>query len=87
MSIKIFSKQICPLELITDEQTGKLSQSKIWMNVANAILSRAILIAPNLTWDLIASYGAVVGGSHVAITFLKWRYRDNSAAAPTEEKC
>ncbi len=73
--IQVGKYKLCVLDLITDDKTGKLSGTKIWNNIANIILSKAVLTA-TVTWELLAAYGAVVGGSHVATMFIKYRYRD-----------
>lgn len=75
--IEIGKYKVCLLDLVTDEKTGRLAASKIWSHIANIILSKAILTA-TITWELLAAYGAVVGGSHVAIMFLKYKYRDRN---------
>lgn len=81
--IRIKQYKICFLDLITDEKTGKLSSSKIWMNICNAILCKSILSNP-ITWELMCSFGAIVGGSHVATLFLKYRYRDVNISNDSE---
>lgn len=68
--------KVCIFDLITDGRTGKLDGSKIWNHVAFIILSKAMLTVDEMTWELIAAYGAVVGGSRVAIAFMKYKYRD-----------
>lgn len=71
--------KICFLDLVTDDKTGKLASSKIWNHICNAILCNAILTTP-ITWELMTAFGAIVGGSHVATLFLKYRYRDANNA-------
>jgi len=68
--------RVCVLDLVTDGRTGKLDGSKIWNHVAFIILSKAMLTAETMTWELMAAYGSIVGGSRVAIAFLKYKYRD-----------
>lgn len=68
--------KVCVLDLVTDNKTGKLDGSKIWNHIAFIILSKAMLTVQQMTWELIAAYGAVVGGSRVAIAFMKYKYRD-----------
>jgi len=68
--------KVCVFDLITDAKTGKLDSSKIWNHIAFGILSKAVLTTDDLTWELLTAYGAVVGGSRVAIVFLKYKYRD-----------
>lgn len=70
--------KVCIFDLITDGKTGKLDSSKIWNHIAFGILSKAVLAAHDLTWELLTAYGAVVGGSRVAIVFLKYKYRDTN---------
>jgi len=76
--IKLGKYHVCFLDLVTDEKTGKLAGTKIWNHVANIILSKAML-TNSITWELMLAYGAIVGGSHVAIMFLKYKYRDGGA--------
>jgi hypothetical protein len=72
----VFGKyRVCLFDLITDGKTGKLDGNKIWQHVCYIILSKAMLTTPP-TWELIAAYGSVVGGSRVAMAFLKYKYRD-----------
>jgi len=66
--------KVCVLDLITDNKTGKLDGSKIWNHIAFIILSKAMLTAETLTWELMAAYGSIVGGSRVAIAFIKYKY-------------
>jgi hypothetical protein len=75
MGIRVFGYDFCPLELITDSQTGKLSASKLWLHVGNTILSMVMLRQQTVGWELFLAYGAVVGGNYVAIHWLKWKYR------------
>lgn len=72
--------RICILDLVCDDRTGKLSSTKIWNHVCNAILCKAILTTP-VTWELMTAFGAIVGGSHVATLFLKYKYRDGGGNA------
>lgn len=67
---------ICILDLLTDSKTGKLSSSKVWQHIANSIMSYAFVTHLSPDWELFVAYGGIVGASHVAIHFLKWRYRD-----------
>lgn len=73
MSIKIWKLDICPLELITGDN-GKLSTTKIWMNVANVVLSYKVILMDSITWDIMSVYGAIVGGSYIAAKFISMKY-------------
>lgn len=75
MSLKLKSYDICILDLVCDHKTGKLSTVKIWAHVANGIMSK-VMLTQSVDWELMAAYGAIVGGSYVGLQFLKWRYRD-----------
>lgn len=57
-----------------DDVTGKLSMTKIWFHIANVIMSYVMLRQQAVDWELLATYGAVVGGSHVATLFMKLKY-------------
>jgi hypothetical protein len=76
--INLGGYHVCILDLFTDDKTGKLAGTKIWNNIANIILSKAML-TNTITWELMAAYGAVVGGSHVATTFIKYKYGGGNA--------
>lgn len=80
--IKFAGYQICLLDLVCDHKTGKLDKAGIWYHVANIIMSKIMLTQTNVDWELMAAYGAIVGGSYAAILFMKWKYRD--AARDTE---
>jgi len=69
--------QVCVLDLLTDEKSGRLSATKIWMHVSNAVMTKVVLTHPSLSWDLFTAYGAIVGSSHVAIYWLKRKYADS----------
>lgn len=73
MGIKVFGLVICPLELVTGDD-GKLSTTKIWMNVANIILSWKVIAMDSIEWDIMAVYGAIVGGSYVASKFISMKF-------------
>lgn len=77
--IEIGKYKVCMLDLVTDGKTGRLAGHKIWNHIANIILSKAVLTT-TITWELLAAYGAIVGGSHVAVMFLKYKYRDRNDA-------
>ncbi len=69
--IKLGKYKLCILDLVTDKKLGGLDSSKIWQHIAFGIMSQAMLQVQNMTWQLIAAYGAVVGGSRVAIEIAK----------------
>lgn len=73
MGVKFVGLDICPLELITGDN-GKLSTTKIWMNLANIILSYKVILMDSITWDIMTVYGAIVGGSYVAAKFISMKY-------------
>lgn len=70
--ITVFGVRLCPFDLITDGD--RLSATKIWMHVANVIMSMVMLRQPQVDWELLAAYGSVVGGSHIATIWLKRKY-------------
>jgi hypothetical protein len=72
--IKIGKYSICILDLLTDSRTGRLSASKLWLHIANGIMSYIMLHSDSVDWELMAVYGSVVGGSYVAVLFFKLRY-------------
>lgn len=72
--IKIGKYSICILDLFTDSRTGRLSASKLWLHIANGIMSYIMLHSESVDWELLAVYGSVVGGSYVAVLFFKLRY-------------
>lgn len=78
MSIKVFGLDICPFELLTGDN-GKLSTTKIWQNIANAIMSwiMYMLRPEKITWEYVAlflAYGAIVGGSYLAAKFFDMKF-------------
>lgn len=85
MSLKLlrFDTHICPLDLITDGETGRLSTVKIWQHVGNAIMCKVMLTQESVGWELMLSFGAVVSGSYVAINLFKWRFRDGNGIDTT----
>lgn len=80
--IKIGDYRLCVLDLVCDHKTGRLDKVSIWYHIANIIMSKTMLTQQNIGWELLATYGAIVGGSYAAILFMKWRYRDVSASNP-----
>lgn len=82
--INLFGAQFCPLDLVKDDVTGKLSSTKIWMHAANVIMSMVVLKQVNIGWELLLAYGAVVGGSHIAIYWLKAKYAPQASDAAKE---
>lgn len=72
--IKFGKYNLCFFDLITDKKDGTLDSSKIWQHVSNGILCFAVLKAEAVTWELMLALGAVVGGSHVGIQWLKKKY-------------
>jgi hypothetical protein len=73
--------KICPFDLLTDDKTGKLSQAKLWLNVCYITLTYIMLrVVDSTTLDLggvallMLVYGALVGGNHLAIYFIKKKY-------------
>lgn len=73
MSIKVFGLDLCPFELVTGDD-GKLSTTKIWMNIANLVLSWKVVKMDSIEWDVMAVYGAIVGGSYIAAKFISMKY-------------
>ncbi len=65
---------VCLIELFMDEK-GRLSSTKTWLHVANVIMSKIMLEQKEVGWELLATYGAIVGGSYLgaAIITRKWK--------------
>lgn len=90
--IQLFGTRICPLDLVTDERTNRLSSTKIWLHIAHFILSYAVLkhvTQHPLTFDVILAYGGVVAGHHSLVYLIKKKYGetanvDSSPDAPKE---
>jgi hypothetical protein len=72
--ISVGPYKVCVLDFFTDEKSGRLSATKLWLHVANIIMSKVMLEQQSVSWELLAAYGAVVGGSHIATLFMKWKY-------------
>lgn len=77
MGVKVFGFEICPLELVTGDN-GKLSTTKLWMHVANLILSWKVIAMDSIDWEVMATYGAIVGGSYVASKFISMKYSQSA---------
>lgn len=60
--------------LVIDEKTGCVSTTRIWMHIAYAALTWALIKQETLSWELMAAYGAIVAGNYSAGQFMKWRY-------------
>lgn len=73
----------CLLDLVCDPKTKAFSATKIWMHVGNIIMSKVLLTQATVGWELLLAYGAVVGGSHVAIYWLKQKYPNAPDSNPT----
>lgn len=84
--MKIGSYNVCLLDLFTDESNGRLSATKLWLHAANVIMSRVMLQQHDVGWELLAAYGAVVGGSHIATLFMKWKYNAPDRNSDLAEK-
>ena len=72
--ISLFGIRCCPLDLVMEGTPPRLSATKTWMHAANVIMSVVILRQNEMTWELLATYGAIVGGNHIAIFWLKRKY-------------
>lgn len=84
--MKISKYDVCLLDLVTDSNTGKLSTTKLWMHVANVIMSKIMLTQPLVDWELLTAYGAIVGGSYIASMLVKYRYGGQNVASDVAEK-
>lgn len=86
MTLRVGKYDVCMLDLLVDHKTGKLSTVKIWSHIANVIMSKVMLTQAIVEWELMFAYGAIVGGSYVAVQFLKWRFRDGNSGATGDTK-
>lgn len=59
------------LDLITDHKTGKLSSSKVWLNIGCAALTFCLIRQAAITYDIILAYGGIVVGNNVAVLWIK----------------
>ena len=82
--INIGKYSICILDLVTNSN-GRLSSTKIWLHIANLVMSKTMLNQLNVGWELLAAYGSVVGGSYVATVFLNRRYPDATVDVPDDK--
>lgn len=64
---------VCVLDFVTGEN-GKFSSTQLWFHIANIIMSKVMLTQVSVDWELLAAYGAVVGGSHAAVLFMRLKY-------------
>ncbi len=75
--LKVWS--IC--DLFTDNKTGKMSSSKLWFNVGNAVLSFAFAhdsFIHELSDTKIFAYGAIVCASGMTSKFISKRGKYDS---------
>jgi len=72
--LRLGKYSVCVLDLFTDSRNGRLSASKLWLHIANGIMSYIMLHSDSVDWELLTAYGGIVGGSYVAILFFKLRY-------------
>jgi len=72
--IKIGKYSVCVLDLVTDSRTGRLSASKLWLHIANSIMSYIMLKSESVDWILMTAFGGIVGGSYVAVQLIKSIY-------------
>jgi hypothetical protein len=77
--LKIGKYSVCVLDLLTDSRTGRLSASKVWLHIANGIMSHVMLTHDAVDWELMTAFGGIVGGSYVAILFFKLRWGNTGA--------
>ena len=65
---------VCILDLVTDDMSGKLSAIKIWDTIGKIVMTKVLLAQKDVSVDLYLAYGIIVTGSHVAMQFLKRKY-------------
>lgn len=64
----------CLLDLVTDDKSGRLSATKIWLHVGNTIMSKVMLDQHDIGSEVLFTYGAIVCGSYAGMFFLKRKY-------------
>jgi hypothetical protein len=74
-------------DFIADDKTEKVSTTKVWMHVANVVMSWVMLRQETVDWELLAAYGAIVGANYTAGLFLKLKYRDRGNDFPDHHDC
>lgn len=77
--ISLGGYNICFLDLVTDNNSRRLSSMKIWDSLGKGVMTYIVLHQPpDKPMDvwLFVAYGAIVTGSHVATLFMKWKFRD-----------
>ena len=74
-------------DLINDQHTGRVSTTKLWMHVAYAVMTYVVIAqAKTVTWDLFMVYGGIVGGSNLALYWIKGKYGYGKSSEGTDSK-
>ena len=67
-------------ELFTDPATNRLSESKIWVNVGKSVMTWWFVMTAmkgEITYEMVAAYGAIVVLHEAASRAISWRYNRN----------
>lgn len=68
--------------LFIDHDTGIISHTKVWNNIANLIMS-IVMLRQSIGWEMLLTYGGVVGGNQALNLWLKRKY---AVQANTDDK-
>jgi len=85
--LKLGGYHVCIMDLLVDSRSKKLNGGKIWKHIAFFLMSWMYafvsyhmalnITALGITWQYIVftlCYGAVIGGSEIALSVLKYKY-------------
>lgn len=63
------------LSFIVCERDGNPSTAKIWRHIAFGVITYKVFLLPELSYEMLLAYGAVVGGIELGQRYLHSRDR------------
>lgn len=72
------------MELVTDPKTGRMSEAKLWLHPAKALMLWALwheTQAGRLTPEMLIWFALVLFAHEAISRFVSWRFGNNSAQA------
>lgn len=67
--------------LIVDEKTGAVSATRIWLHIANAMMTYVMYKqAASVDWGILTAYGSIVGGNYFAGQLMKWKFKNDGGS-------
>lgn len=74
-----------PADLVRSQATGRVSATKLWLHIANIVMTICILRQDEVSWELMAVYAACVGGSYVGSKFVGMKYGPGQYSSAPQE--